>query len=188
MTLELLSKCLPHAKPENIKLYGPKLVLAMSEYVIDSPRRQAAFLAQIAHESGSLKYTEEIASGEAYEGRVDLGNVGEGDGKRFKGRGLMQITGRANYVMLSKELKYDFVTSPESLSKPGPACFSAAWFWWAHHLNRLADIDAFDKITRAINGGMTHYPERLEAYEIAKKALGVESRIIDRPKPIDPTQ
>jgi putative chitinase len=184
MTLAQLAKCLPHATQANLSLYGPKLILAMLEYAIDTPRRQSAFIAQIAHESGSLKYTEEIATGEAYEGRKDLGNVLPGDGVRFKGRGLMQITGRTNYAMLSKELRYDFIESPESLSKPGPACFSAAWFWFAHHLNRLADIDAFDKITRVINGGMTHYPERLAAYEIAKKVLGVETKDFDSPKNI----
>lgn len=186
MTIEQLKKCLPHATPANIEKYGSKLILAMAEYYIDTPRRQAAFIAQLSHESGSLKYTEEIASGEAYEGRKDLGNVLEGDGKRFKGRGLMQITGRTNYSMLSKELKYDFIANPESLSKPGPACFSAAWFWYAHHLNRLADIDAFDKITKAINGGYNGKEERDKAYEIAKKVLGVEQKDIDSPKNIAP--
>lgn len=173
MTKELLQKCLPHATPENISKYGDKLILAMIDFEIDAPRRQAAFLAQIAHESGSLKYTEEIASGEAYEGRKDLGNVIEGDGVRFKGRGLMQITGRTNYSILSKELQYDFVNDPESLSRPGPACFSAAWFWWSHHLNRLADIDAFDKITQKINGGFNGKAERDKAWEIACAALKI---------------
>lgn len=184
MTLELLQKALPHAKPENIQKFGPKLIEAMYFYEINTPRRQAAFLAQLAHESGSLRYVEEIASGEAYEGRKDLGNIAEGDGKRFKGRGLIQITGRNNYREVGEELKYDFINHPEDLEKPGPATYSAAWFWFSRRLNRLADIDAFEKITRKINGGLNGYEDRLKHYEVAKVALGVEQKEIHSPKNI----
>lgn len=184
MTIDILQKCLPFAKPENIQKFGVKLIEAMEKYEINTPRRQAAFLAQLAHESGSFRYVEEIASGEAYEGRKDLGNTEPGDGKRFKGRGLIQITGRNNYKDVSEELNYDFISKPEDLELPGPATFSAAWFWWSRHLNRLADIDAFEKITRRINGGINGLEDRLKHYEITKKELGVEQKDIDSLKNI----
>jgi putative chitinase len=183
MTIEELQKALPQASPDNILKYGAKLIKAMEVYEINTSRRQAAFLAQLAHESGSLRYVEEIASGEAYEGRKDLGNTQPGDGKRFKGRGLIQITGRSNYKEVSEELLYDFIKNPEDLEKPGPATYSAAWFWWSRHLNRLADIDAFEKITRKINGGLTHYEDRCKHWETAKKALKVDT-ITKTPKKI----
>jgi putative chitinase len=184
MTKELLQKCLPYAKPENIEKFGGKLIEAMQFYEIDTPRRQAAFLAQLAHESGSLRYVEEIASGEAYEGRADLGNTQPGDGKRFKGRGLIQITGRNNYKEVGEELLYDFISKPEELERPGPATYSAAWFWFSRHLNRLADIDAFEKITRKINGGINGMDDRLKHWETAKKVLGVDIKNHDSPKQI----
>lgn len=173
MTADLLQKCMPNATPENVTKFFVPLTQAMLKYDINTPRRQAAFLAQLAHESGSLRYVEEIASGEAYEGRKDLGNTQPGDGKRFKGRGLIQITGRSNYEQVGKELNYDFISHPEDLEKPGAASFSAAWFWWSRHLNSVADIDGFERITRKINGGLNGYEDRKKHWEICKKALGV---------------
>lgn len=184
MNLELLQKALPKATPENIQKFGPPLIVAMEYYEINTPIRQAAFLAQLAHESGSLRYVEELASGDAYEGRKDLGNTEPGDGKRFKGRGLIQITGRANYKEVGEELNFDFIAHPEDLEKPGAATYSAAWFWYSRHLNRLADIDAFEKITRKINGGINGLVDRQKHYEVAKKALGVEQKIVRSPKNI----
>ncbi len=189
MTLAQLAKCLPHAKPENIQKYGPKLIEAMAKHNISlSEQREAAFIAQIAHESGSLRYVEEIASGDAYEGRKDLGNIQPGDGRKFKGRGLIQITGRSNYKAVSDALKYDFVSKPEDLELPGPACFSAAWFWQKTGLNRLADIEAFEKITRRINGGTNGLEDRLKHWEIAKAVLYTDTEKkppvqIDEPLP-----
>lgn len=173
MTIKLLKKCLPHATDANIEKYGAKLLEAMEKYQITTPQRKAAFLAQIAHESGSLRYVREIASGEAYEGRKDLGNTEPGDGKRFKGRGLIQITGRYNYWLVGTALGYDFINKPEDLELPGPACYSAAWFWHNTGLNRLADIDAFEKITRKINGGTNGMADRLKNWQIAKAVLKV---------------
>ena len=174
MNLELLTKCIPRANATSIELYGHKLIEAMDAYQINTPQRQAAFLAQIAHESGSLRYVREIASGAAYEGRKDLGNTEPGDGKRFRGRGLIQLTGRANYKAISDALGYDFVSHPEDLEKPGPACFSAAWFWESRGLNELADIDAFDRITRRINGGVNGMADRLNHWVTARQALNVK--------------
>lgn len=173
MNKEILRKCLPKASDDNIEKYGDKLIEAMEEYSINTPQRQAAFLAQLAHESGSFKYVREIASGEAYEGRLDLGNIEVGDGVRFKGRGLIQITGRANYRAVGAELNWDFLMSPQDLELPGPACYSAAWFWKNRRLNELADLGDFRKITKRINGGLNGYEDRCKHYDICKQVLGL---------------
>jgi putative chitinase len=146
----------------------------MTEFGIDTLGRQAAFLAQVAHESGSLRYVREIADGNAYEGRADLGNTSPGDGPRFKGRGLIQITGRANYRACSRELYGDddaLLLHPELLEDVVPACRSAAWFWWSHGLNSIADLGDYRKITRVINGGFNGYGERLAYFQRAQAVL-----------------
>lgn len=147
---------------------------AMYEFEIYGPLRISAFLAQVAHESGELRYVKEIASGEAYEGRHDLGNTEPGDGQRFKGRGLFQVTGRANYTQCSDALFGDLrlLDNPEILEKPEHAAMSAGWFWNSRHLNQLADLEDFRGITKKINGGYNGYPARVEYYERAKLVLG----------------
>lgn len=172
ITLQQLQKIMPYAG-RRAGTYLEPLNLAMWEFGIDTPMRQAAFLAQIAHESGSLKYVREIASGEAYEGRRDLGNTEPGDGVRFRGRGLIQITGRANYRDCSLGLYGDerLLQQPEILEGTVDACRSAGWFWQTMNLNKLADIGAFRPITRAINGGFNGYDDRLAYYERAKAVL-----------------
>lgn len=144
---------------------------AMDEFEINTPARQAAFLAQIAHESGSLRYVKEIASGDAYEGRGDLGNTQEGDGVRFKGRGLIQITGRANYAQCGAALGLDLLAEPELLETPENACRSAAWFWHSRGLNELADAGEFRLITKRINGGYNGLSDRQAYYIKAKEVL-----------------
>lgn len=172
ITLEQLKKILIYAGPRAGVFHQP-LCDAMAEFAIDTPMRQAAFIAQIAHESGSLKYVREIASGEAYEGRRDLGNTEPGDGVRFRGRGLIQITGRTNYRACSLGLFGDdrLLDQPELLEAPVNACRSAAWFWHTMDLNKLADIGALRPITKAINGGYNGYEDRLTYYERAKAVL-----------------
>lgn len=158
-------------------LFALPIYTAMTKFQINTPARQAAFLAQIAHESGSLVYTREIASGAAYEGRKDLGNVTSGDGKKFRGRGLIQITGRANYVACSQALYGDRLTltnRPELLELPRDAAMSAAWFWQTHGLNELADKAEFDRITKRINGGQNGREDRRAFWAVAKHTLGVE--------------
>lgn len=174
ITESQLQACMPHAKPENVKKFLAPLNLTMEKYQINTPKRQAAFLAQLSHESGSLRYVKEIASGEAYEGRKDLGNTQAGDGVRFKGRGLIQITGRANYEALGIALNYDFLIDPEALEKPGAASLSAGWFWNKTNLNPLADIGDFKKITKKINGGYTHLKDRAERWYTCQRALGIQ--------------
>lgn len=173
ITIDQLKKIIPYAGPRAGVFLVP-LNDAMTEFEINTPARQAAFLAQVAHESGSLRYVREIADGSAYEGRADLGNTESGDGPRFKGRGLIQITGRANYRTCSKALYGDDETlllHPELLEDVVPACRSAAWFWWSHGLNSIADGGNFKKITRVINGGFNGYDERLAYYQRAQTVL-----------------
>lgn len=173
----ILSQIMPRAGAKSA-LYAPHLANAMTEFYIDSPARQAAFLAQVAHESGELRYVRELASGAAYEGRRDLGNTQPGDGKRFKGRGLIQITGRANYAACSRAL-FDaesvLLNEPVLLEEPGAACRSAAWFWWSRQLNVLADAGEFRAITRRINGGYNGLADRIRYWERAKLSLGVSA-------------
>lgn len=173
MNFAQLRRALPFATPANVGLFAEPLALAFAQYGITSPKRQAAFLGQIAHESGSLRYVAEIATGDAYEGRVSLGNVQPGDGRKYKGRGLIQITGRANYAACSAALGRDFILNPELLELPTEAARSAAWFWHTKGLNALADRDAFGSITKVINGGYNGLDERITSWLTARKALGL---------------
>jgi putative chitinase len=144
----------------------------MDEFEINTPARQASFLSQIGHESGQLRYVEELASGSAYEGRKDLGNLQIGDGVRFKGRGLIQITGRVNYAALMLALDIDCIEHPELLEEPINACRSAGWFWQSHNINELADAGDQVRITKRINGGINGLADRIALFQIAKKVLG----------------
>jgi len=146
----------------------PALIDTCNYYEINTSRRENAFLAQIAHESGEFRYLRELASGAAYEGRADLGNTELGDGIRYKGRGLIQITGRANYQLISNDLGVDFISSPELLEQPQYATESAGWFWDQKKLNRLADIGDFVLITKRINGGTNGLLNREEYWNKAK--------------------
>lgn len=178
ITLDQLRAIMPHAGTR-AEIFLAPLNQAMDEFGIDTPPRQAAFLAQVAHESGSLRYVREIASGEAYDtGRLAerLGNTPEDDddGRRYKGRGLLQITGTANYSACSAALFDDsqhLLDHPELLELPATAARSAAWYWLAHHLNDHADRRDFGRITRIINGGLNGYADRLAYYERAQKVL-----------------
>lgn len=146
-----------------------------SEFGIDTPLRMAHYLAQIAHESGELRYTKEIASGVAYEGRKDLGNINKGDGVKFKGRGLIQITGRANYEAYKKYCGFDVVSNPSFLELPLGAVRSSMWFFAVYkNLNKCADADDVETITKRINGGLNGYDSRKEYLRRAKKALNIK--------------
>lgn len=149
---------------------GP-LTDAMDWAEINTPARISAFLAQIGHESGDLRYMEELSSGDAYEGRKDLGNTQPGDGRRFKGRGPIQITGRANYRAFGQSVGMDFERKPELLATPEWGFKAAAWFWKTRNLNQLADRGNFDQITYRINGGYTGKDDRDARYAVAKAAL-----------------
>jgi len=149
---------------------------AMVAFGIDQTlAREAAFLAEVAHESGELRYVCELADGSAYECRGDLGNKEAGDGPKFKGRGLLQITGRSNYADCSLALFGDarLLDEPELLEDFKPAADSAGWFWQSHGLNNVADAGDFETITRKINGGLMGYDQRVTYLRRAKLALGM---------------
>jgi predicted chitinase len=146
---------------------------AMQEYDINTPKRQAAFLAQLAHESGEFKFMEEIASGEAYEGRQSLGNTQPGDGKRYKGRGPIQLTGRANYRKAGLALKVDLEANPTLAARLDVGFRVAGWYWKTHGLNDLADQGDFTAITKKINGGTNGLAHREKYHQRAKDVLGV---------------
>lgn len=172
-TLHEAIKCTAH----DAERWAAPLTAAMAEYQIDTPARQAAFLAQIAHESGCFRWLREIwgptSAQSRYEGRGDLGNKQSGDGKRFMGRGLIQVTGRANYMHAAAALGIDCVDHPEVLEEPENAARSAGDYWQTRGLNELADANSFEAITRRINGGMNGYMDRCIAWDLAKQALGV---------------
>jgi len=136
------------------------------------------FLAQLAHESGQLVYMEEIASGEAYEGRKDLGNTQPGDGKRFKGRGPIQLTGRANYRAAGQALGLNLEANPELVKTPSVGFRTSVWFWTTNKLNDLADkgtLESFRQITKKINGGTNGQADREKYWDKAKNTLGCAS-------------
>jgi putative chitinase len=158
------------------ELYAPYIDEACDVFQINTPARLAAFLAQIGHESGSLTYTCELASGDAYEGRADLGNTEVGDGRKYRGHGLIQTTGRFNTRAVTNGLRAygcpDFEEDPEALMQPRWAALSAAWYWQTHGCNELADTGQFDAITKRINGGLNGKADRDRRWEKAKAAIG----------------
>ena len=170
MTLDQLIKIMPYARTRASAFLAP-LNAAMTEFGITTSARRASFLAQIGHESGQLQYVRELASGAAYEGRKDLGNTVAGDGIRFKGRGLIQITGRANYTACGAALGLDLIAHPELLEQPVNACRSAGWFWKTRGLNELADAGDQVRVTRRINGGTNGLADRLALFEVATRVL-----------------
>lgn len=159
-----LRRIVPGYSESFYKTLARDLGQAMHDNQINTLRRATMFVAQIAHESGGFRYREEIASGAAYEHRADLGNVFIGDGKRFKGRTYIQITGRSNYVAVSKALGIDFVRNPQKLAEPTYAAKGAAWWWRTHGCNALADKNDFKGVTRRINGGLNGYSDRLRYF------------------------
>ncbi|NNB54246.1 glycoside hydrolase family 19 protein [Pseudomonas fragi] len=174
ITVQQLLQILPNAGPV-AGIFVPVLNAAMVHYQIIGPKRVAAFIAQIGHESGQLKYVKEIwgptAAQAKYEGRKDLGNTVVGDGTKYRGRGLIQITGRANYMACGEGLGLDLINQPELLEKPQHACRSAAWFWAIKGLNTLADAGEITKISKRINGGSNGLQDRLALYKKACEVL-----------------
>lgn len=171
LTADELRRIMPYSG-KRADLFAQPLSDAMQEFDICNTGRECAFLAQVAHESGELRYVKELSSGEQYEGRADLGNTEPGDGVRFKGRGLIQITGRANYRDCGDALGLDLVERPDLLEQPDHAARSAAWFWHKHGLNQIADTGGFELITRRINGGLNGYADRLAYLRRAQQTLG----------------
>lgn len=172
ITIDDLDAIAPHASEAGVAKYLAPLNGAMHEFHIsDTGEREAAFIAQVLHESGGFRYVREIASGVDYEGRTNLGNTEPGDGARFKGRGLLQITGRAGYAACGAALGVDLITDPGLLESPELATRSAAWWWAAHGCNEIADKGDFKALTKRINGGYNGYADRLAYWERAKDVL-----------------
>jgi putative chitinase len=180
----VIKKIVPGISEANLKTYTPLLNEAFKK--LGTPERQRCFIAQIAHESGSFNYVREIASGKAYEGRADLGNIYPGDGVKFRGRGLIQITGRSNYKACSLSLFGDerLLEHPELLEQPEYAMASAEWYWSRNKLNDICDkpdnwyrlyknkkVNKFQWLTIRINGGLNGYEERLGFYNRAKEII-----------------
>jgi len=160
-------------------VFVPVLNTAMVRYQIVGTLRQAAFIAQVGHESGQFRYVRELG-GEQYLSKYDTGSLAkrlgntpeaDGDGQKYCGRGLIQITGRANYLECGEALGLDLIKQPELLEVPQYACMSAAWFWATKGLNTLADAGQFDKITQRINGGQNGAADRQALYARSLKVL-----------------
>lgn len=165
-----------HAADADLAEFGPLLGETCVAHQIDTPLRRAHFIAQIGHESGELRFRAEIASGQAYEGRADLGNTQSGDGKRFKGRGLIQLTGRANYASFGRYLgrESQLLAEPELVETDPALCVGVAgWYWETRGLNALADADDINAVTRRINGGLNGIEDRRRLLVRAKAVLGV---------------
>ncbi|VVN81247.1 glycoside hydrolase family 19 protein [Pseudomonas fluorescens] len=174
ITEQQLLQILPNAGRQ-AGVFVSALNTAMNRYGILGTARAAAFIAQVGHESGQLRYVREIwgptAQQLTYEGRAGLGNTVKGDGSKYRGRGLIQITGRANYAACGEALGLDLINKPELLELPQHAAMSAAWFWSTRGLNTLADQKDFAKITKRINGGLTGQADRQALYDKALKVL-----------------
>lgn len=203
LTLAQLRQIMPTAPEARLSAYLPHLVAAMDECEINTPTRRAAFLAQIAHESAELRrvvenlnyssdglrrtwpsrFSEgtadlyarrpEAIANRAYANRMGNGFEGTGDGWRFRGRGLIQVTGASNYLWLGQALGVDLIRHPELLEGAELACRSAAYYWASRGCNDLADRRDLVAITRRINGGVTGLAERRQYWERANAALGV---------------
>jgi putative chitinase len=180
VTQQLLETVMPNARPQ-AGVFICALNNAMARFNINTPKRIAAFLAQVGHESGQLQYVRELGS-EQYLSKYDTGALAarlgntpapDGDGQKYRGRGLIQITGRDNYRECSLGLFGDdrLLFLPDLLEKPQWAAESAAWFWQKNGLNELADRDQFNSITRRINGGLNGLQDRLLLWARARAVL-----------------
>lgn len=178
ITEQQLLQILPNARPV-AGIFLPALNRAMARWEIDNPKRLAAFLAQVGHESGHLRYVKELG-GNAYLSKYDTGSLAkrlgntpeaDGDGQKYRGRGLIQITGRDNYRAVGEALDLPLLDQPELLEQPEWAAMSAAWFWHSRGLNALADRGEFNRITRLINGGLNGLDDRLKLWAKAREVL-----------------
>lgn len=160
-----------------IAAFGPLLPDFLVRFEIITPLRIAHFLAQLAHESDGFCAIEEYATGAAYEGRKDLGNIKAGDGKRYKGRSPIQLTGRDNYRAFTKWLRLrlpdapDFEAKPELVATWPWAAWAVFFFWSTKGLNEIADQDDLVLLTKRINGGRNGLDQRAAYLVKAKKAI-----------------
>ena len=173
MTLTEFQSILPNTKAERVLDVYNQLTQCFAKYLINTPLRKCHFLAQILHETGGLRYKEEIANGKAYEGRKDLGNIVKGDGVLFKGRGAIQLTGRTNYDKYGRFIGVDLLANPK-LVADNYYVDVAGWFWNSKGLNSYADKDDIMIITRRINGGINGLEDRKLWLSKLKKVYGLK--------------
>ncbi len=186
LTDDELRQIMPNCPATKRADYLPFIQQAMAEFNVTSYLRETAFLAQLAHESGELRYMEEIASGAAYEGRRDLGNTQPGDGKRYKGRGPIQLTGRANYTKYGGLLGLDLVNNPTIAATKEVGFRIAAQFWKLNGLNELADQQQFKAITKRINGGYNGLDDRLKYYQRAQNVMNKNDAAVPANAAVEP--
>lgn len=182
LTAALLRAVMP-AAGARAEVFAEALEYARSRYIGEDPDDVAHWLAQVAHESGQLRYTRELADGSAYEGRTGLGNVQPGDGRRFRGRGLIQLTGRDNYTRYGVDAHVDSLGQPELLEQLPYSADVAGWFWKVNNISsRTAGaVDRVLAVTKIVNGGTNGLADRRKFYAAAKEALsGVQA-----PAPIE---
>lgn len=182
ITLQKLQMiCTTKSNKARCELFLPHLIRFCAEYDIDSPARISAFLAQVMQESGEFQFVRELGSN-AYLDKYDqgvlaerLGNtpVDDDDGQKFRGRGLIQITGQDNYRRCGKALGMDLLADPDLLEMPEFAVRSACWFWSYKGLNDFADAYDFRGITKKINGGYDQMDKRIRYWERARSAFGM---------------
>lgn len=179
--VEQLREIMPRLSAEEAAEVLPHLNRALVEAEINTPLRQAAFLAQIAHESTDLTDWVELG-GRRYFDRYEpgtrpgrrVGNTRRGDGYLFRGRGPIQLTGRDNYTRAGRDLGLDLVGNPDQVATPEVGFRTSAWYWNQRNLNRIADRGDFRLLTRRVNGGLNHYSERAAIYMRARRVLGVK--------------
>lgn len=182
----MLKRIAPNAKDQIISPMVGYLNKYMPKYEVTTYLRVCHFLAQAAHEAASFQTLREYASGAAYEGRKDLGNVKAGDGVRYKGRGIFQLTGRANYRAIGQKIGMDLENNPELAESPEVSVLTALEYWKSRSLNIYADRDDVETITRRINGGLNGFEDRKKYLAKCKQVIPKDiSFVVPVSKPVE---
>ena len=184
----MIKRIAPNAKEHIIGPLVGYLNMYMPKYQVNTYLRICHFLAQAAHEAASFQTLREYASGAAYEGRKDLGNVKAGDGVRYKGRGIFQLTGRANYRDIGKKIGMDLENNPELAESPEVSVLTALEYWKSRNLNVLADRDDVEGITRKINGGLNGFEDRKKYLTRCKQVIPRDISFTPPPQPEPPKE
>ncbi len=178
VSADQLVAIMPDLPMDRARQYMPGLNAAMREGDITTPSRQAAFLAQLAHESGEFRYFEELGDDDYFhqydpgQPNAAAGNTEPGDGPRYHGRGPIQLTGRANYRAAGQALGLDLEGTPDLAARPDIGFRIAQWYWTSRNINALADVGDFAAVTRAVNGGYNGLESREAYYRRALEVLG----------------
>lgn len=172
ITENVLKNLCPYAKPQLLKDVVKYFNELAPQFDVTTDLRVCHFFAQAAVETDWFKTLQEYASGREYEGRRDLGNIYPGDGERYKGRGIFQVTGRHNYETVGKKMGLDLINNPELLLDPRNAVWSALIYWQSRNMNAIADRDDIEKASLAVNGGYNGYNERVRAVNTLKATIG----------------